>query len=41
MTVLLGGRDAAMGPADQRLFKILFGAAFVVGVALLLLALLD
>jgi hypothetical protein len=41
MKVLLGGRDAPMGPTDQRLFKILFGLALVLGVALLLLALLD
>jgi hypothetical protein len=41
MTVLVGGRDAAMGPVDQRLFKILFGVALAVGVALLLVAGLD
>jgi len=41
MTVLLGGRDAAMGPPDQRLFKILFVVALVVGGTLVLLALLH
>jgi hypothetical protein len=37
MFVLDGGRDAPMGPKDQRLFKIIFGIAAVVAGALLLL----
>ena len=39
MSILDGGRDAPMGPRDQRLFMWLFIATVGVGVAVLVLAL--
>jgi hypothetical protein len=41
MTVLIGGRDAPMGPADQHLFKIIVGIVVVIAAGLLLFTLLD
>ena len=41
MSILVGGKDAAMGPADRLLFKVIFAVAVMIGVALIAWALLS
>jgi len=39
--ILDGGRDAPFGPRDSNLFKLLGAAVVVIGIALVVVALLD